>query len=217
MSVNKREIEREVGAEKTFRYRSVALQILPLNCMRRMFFSSSDCMYCMFIKISECVSLNVSLYTSISLWPRPTTKKKKCQWTCVLNVFHDCTGLVANPHTWVLPRRVRFWYSMTLSSNLHLCLFQCSVVSSVLSVFGELSNSAKFKCYRHVRSKLWPGCRVLRSLGGVYNLAKPHCEAKKRSYDHNLSLLNILVNSSAPLLHTPTQTISVHWFLWKRF
>lgn len=130
---NKREIrEREGGsAEGVLNYRSVMFQILPLNCMRGMF-SSSDCTYCMFIKISECVSgMCISECFSLRVSDQ---EKKKSQWMCVLNVFHDCTGL--NTHTYAHRRGVcvRFFFYASVE-QCTLVSFECSVVNGVPSRF----------------------------------------------------------------------------------
>lgn len=178
MSVNKREMKRERWRQK-FQGPDQSC-FLPLNCMRRMFFSSSDCTYCMFITISDrvsgmCISECFSLHVDQSL--TKTNKKKNLNecvsWMC----FTIVTGPVFQyTHRRVSPWCVCFWYSATLSSNVLLCLLNVLWSTASCPLFGDL----KFQCCRQIGSKLWPGWQIFRSLWDVYNSAKPHCEAQKK-------------------------------------
>lgn len=187
MSVNKRGNR---GREDALRYGSVAFQILPLNCMRRMFYPALT-VCAVRLSPHPNVSLNVFLYVSIGLWPRPTRKKKnyinECAvcWMC-FTIVPD--SLCIHTHLNVAVVRCFFWYSLILSSNVHSCVLDVRPGRFLFFHFFWTSCSIQqsFKCYRQSWEQTVTGLTRFQL-------------TRRRFYDHNLS----------PPQHAPTQTASV--------
>lgn len=188
MSVNKRGNR---GREDALRYGSVAFQILPLNCMRRMFYPALT-VCAVRLSPHPNVSLNVFLYVSIGLWPRPTRTKKNYISECA--VCWMCFTIVPDSlciHTHLNVAVVRscfFWYSLILSSNVHSCVLDVRPVRFLFFLFFLTSCSIQqsFKCYRQSWEQTVTGLTRFQL-------------TRRRFYDHNLS----------PPQHAPTQTASV--------
>lgn len=175
MSVNKRGNR---GREDALRYGSVAFQILPLNCMRRMFYPALT-VCAVRLSPHPNVSLNVSLYVSIGLWPRPTRTKKnyinECAvcWMC-FTIVPD--SLCIHTHLNVAVVRCFFWYSLILSSNVHSCVLDVRPVRFLFFFFfwRVVQFNKVLNVTVKVRSKLWPGWRDFSSLGGVFTTTICH-------------------------------------------
>lgn len=71
---------------------------------------------------------------------------------CLLNVFHDRTGLIVYTHTPECRRGafVFFLYSLILSSNVHSCVLDVRPVRFLFFLFflTSCSTQQSFKCYR---------------------------------------------------------------------
>lgn len=96
--------------KENLRYSSVMFPILPLNCMKRMCF----CMYCIFIKISECFSLHEKQSLDQDQQKISMNVCPECVRRCVLNLFQ-----VQTPE--FLLGRVCFRYFWTLFRSVHSC------------------------------------------------------------------------------------------------
>lgn len=135
-------------------------------------------MCCTFITTSN-VSLNVSLYVSIGLWPRPTRTKKnyinECAvcWMC-FTIVPD--SLCIHTHLNVAVVRCFFWYSLILSSNVHSCVLDVRPVRFLFFFFfwRVVQFNKVLNVTVKVRSKLWPGWRDFSSLGGVFTTTIVH-------------------------------------------
>ena len=102
------------------------------------------------------VYLWMLLSTCRSVSDQDQQKKKKTQWMCVLNVFHNCTGLISNnTHTCVLLWCVLFliFYDSVEQCTLVYFWMFCAQQRPVLFI-GELLNSTMFQCYRRVKAHL---------------------------------------------------------------
>lgn len=175
MSVNKRGNR---GREDALRYGSVAFQILPLNCMRRMFYPALT-VCAVRLSPHPNVSLNVSLYVSIGLWPRPTRKKQIISMNvlsaeCVSRSYR--THCVYT-HTWMSPWCVVFfdilWFCRaTYTRVCWMCVLY--VFFSFFFFWRVVQFNKVLNVTVKVRSKLWPGWRDFSSLGGVFTTTICH-------------------------------------------
>lgn len=176
MSVNKRGNR---GREDALRYGSVAFQILPLNCMRRMFYPALTVCAVRLSPHRMCLWMFLSTCRSVSDQDQREKKKELYQWMCcLLNVFHDRTGIIASIHTHLNVAVVRcfFWYSLILSSNVHSCVLDVRPVRFLFFFFfwRVVQFNKVLNVTVKVRSKLWPGWRDFSSLGGVFTTTICH-------------------------------------------
>lgn len=145
------------------------------------FFSCSDCPYCMSITISECVSgMCISECFSLRVDQSLTkTNEKKSQWMCVLNVFHDCTRL--------FQRTPEYYCGVFVFDILRrcLCVFWMSVWSTA-SCLLFLWVKPSF----NVTVKLGANCDradAFSGHSGAFTIWPNHIVKRKAKYDHNLS------------------------------
>ncbi len=181
-------------------------------------------MYCMFIKIPECVSGTCisecfSLHVDQSL--TKTYKKKKKN-------LNECVS-------WMCSRlyRTRFAHPSTAGVRLFLIfsltLYQATY-TRVSWMFCGQQRPVRFRWIVQFNQVLmWLSRRqsqektVTRltqfqvTRGGRLQFGQTTLWSQKRLYDHNLSPLDVLLKPSTLLPHKPTQAISVSWFLWKCF
>lgn len=176
MSVNKRGNR---GREDALRYGSVAFQILPLNCMRRMFYPALT-VCAVRLSPHPNVSLNVFLYVSIGLWPRPTRKKKnyinECAvcWMC-FTIVPD--SLCIHTHLNVAAVRSFFFYILWFCRATYTRVCWMCVLDVFFSFFffwRVVQFNKVLNVTVKVRSKLWPGWRDFSSLGGVFTTTIVH-------------------------------------------
>lgn len=137
-------------------------------------------MCCTFITTSECVSECFSLRVDRSLTKTNENKEKELyQWMCcLLNVFHDRTGLIVYTHT---PECCRgtfvFFYILwfcraTYTRVCWMCVLY--VFFSFFFFWRVVQFNKVLNVTVKVRSKLWPGWRDFSSLGGVFTTTICH-------------------------------------------
>lgn len=176
MSVNKRGNR---GREDALRYGSVAFQILPLNCMRRMFYPALT-VCAVRLSPHPNVSLNVSLYVSIGLWPRPTRKKQIISMNvlsaeCVSRSYRNHCEYTHTPEccrgTFV------FFYILWFCRATYTRVCWTCVLYVFFSFFffwRVVQFNKVLNVTVKVGSKLWPGWRDFSSLGGVFTTTICH-------------------------------------------
>lgn len=137
-------------------------------------------MCCTFITTSECVSECFSLRVDRSLTKTNENKKELYQWMCcLLNVFHDRTGLIASIHTHLNVAVVRSFFFNILwfcrATYTRVCWMCVLYVFFSFFFFWRVVQFNKvLNVTVKVRSKLWPGWRDFSSLGGVFTTTICH-------------------------------------------
>lgn len=175
MSVNKRGNR---GREDALRYGSVAFQILPLNCMRRMFYPALTVCAVRLSPHRMCLWMFLSTCRSVS--DQDQREQKKIISMNVLSaecVSRSYRTHCVYTHTWMLPWCVVFfdilWFCRaTYTRVCWMCVLY--VFFSFFFFWRVVQFNKVLNVTVKVRSKLWPGWRDFSSLGGVFTTTICH-------------------------------------------
>ncbi len=143
------------------------------------------------------------LYMSINIWPRPTENLNECaSWMCFTTLY-----LTKLQYTHLSIAVVCLFLICDDPVQLYTCIFWMFCGQHPVRFWWVVQFSQVSMLLSQVKSKVRPSRCVFRSLGGVYNMAKPHCEATKQLYNHSLSPQDIF---SQPFCTSPTHAYTNH-------